>query len=141
MIIYLDTSALVKKYFRESGSADVISLWRNASAIVTSSVVYAETMASFHRKKRESGMDGNIFDPIVRSFRADYQSLTLVQVGGELNSIIDRIVSLYPLRGFDAIHLSSALVIQNSLSENLLFVCFDQRLLDAARTEGLDTFQ
>jgi len=26
MILYLDTSALVKKYFTESGSADVISL-------------------------------------------------------------------------------------------------------------------
>ena len=140
MILYLDTSALVKKYFTESGSTDVISLWRNASAIITSSVLYAETMASFHRKKRETGMDGSIFNPIVSSFRADYETLTLVQVGREVNSIVDRIVPLHPLRGFDAIHLASALVIQRNLSESLLFVCFDQRLLDAARAEGLDTF-
>ncbi len=140
MILYLDTSALVKKYFTESGSADVISLWRNASAIITSSVVYAETVAAFHRKKRETGLDGNVFNPIVSSFRADYQTLTLVEVSRQVNNIVDRTVSLYPLRGFDAIHLASAIIIQTNLSERLLFVCFDQRLLDAARAEGLDTF-
>ncbi len=140
MILYMDTSALVKKYFREPGSTDVISLWQNASVILTSAVAYAETMASFHRKKRESGMDRCIFNPIVSSFRADCQTLALVRVNRALDNIIDRIVSLYPLRGFDAIYLASALAVQRNLSENLLFVCFDHRLPDAARAEGLDTF-
>jgi len=38
MILYLDTSALVKKYFREAGSSRVILHWKKAGAIATSSI-------------------------------------------------------------------------------------------------------
>jgi len=46
MILYLDTSALVKKYFKETGSDEVISKWQEATGIITSSVAYAESLAS-----------------------------------------------------------------------------------------------
>ena len=112
------------------GSRFLILVWLNDQPDLTGR----------YRKKRETGLDGNVFNPIVSSFRADYQTLTLVEVSRQVNNIVDRTVSLYPLRGFDAIHLASAIIIQTNLSERLLFVCFDQRLLDAARAEGLDTF-
>jgi len=48
MILYLDTSALVKKYFKEQGSTEVIRLWKKTSSIVTSTVAYAETLAAIH---------------------------------------------------------------------------------------------
>lgn len=48
MILYLDTSALLKKYFKEKGSADVILLWKKTTAIVISTVAYAETLASIY---------------------------------------------------------------------------------------------
>jgi predicted nucleic acid-binding protein len=35
MILYLDTSALVKRYFLEPYSEEVISKWRAATEIVT----------------------------------------------------------------------------------------------------------
>jgi PIN domain nuclease of toxin-antitoxin system len=54
MILYLDTSALLKKYFKESGSSEVISEWKKADAIATSMVAYAETMAAVFRKKAGS---------------------------------------------------------------------------------------
>ena len=37
MILYLDTSALVKRYFKEEYSNEVISRWQEAEEIVTSS--------------------------------------------------------------------------------------------------------
>ncbi len=48
MILYLDTSAIVKKYFKEQGSIEVIRLWKKTSSIVTSTVTYAETLAAIH---------------------------------------------------------------------------------------------
>lgn len=51
MILYLDTSAIVKKYFKEQGSMEVIRLWKKTNSIVTSTVAYAETLAAIHRKK------------------------------------------------------------------------------------------
>ena len=39
----------------------------------------------------------------------------------------------------DAIHLASALIVHETLSEEFLFVCYDKRLLKAAQMAGLDT--
>ena len=38
MILYLDTSALVKKYFEEINSSEVISAWKSSLGISTSAV-------------------------------------------------------------------------------------------------------
>jgi predicted nucleic acid-binding protein len=140
MILYLDTSALVKKYFKEDGSPDVISLWKKSSAIVTSSIAYAEGMAAFYRKKREVKLKDKSFKKIINSFHKDYQSFICVQATNDLNSYIRRIVSTYPLRGFDAIHLASALIVQEILPQDFIFACFDQVLLKAAYSEGMQTF-
>lgn len=139
MILYLDTSALLKKYFRETGSDEVIARWKDATGIVTSSVAYAEALASIHRKKREVKLNRGIFEKILHLFRRDWNSLIRVEVTDELNDWINKIVSRYPLRGFDAIHLASALIVHDKLSENFLFACYDNKLLEAAQSAGLKT--
>jgi len=139
MILYLDTSALLKKYFKEPGSAEVIARWKEATGIVTSSVAYAETLASFHRKKREVTINAQMLAGILGSFRRDWRSFIRVEVSDDLNETLDKIVGEHPLRGFDAIHLASALVICESLSEDFLFACYDKRLILAAQKAGLQT--
>ena len=49
LILYLDTSALVKLYVRERGSARVRAQVGKADAIATSVVAYAEARAAFAR--------------------------------------------------------------------------------------------
>ena len=140
MILYLDTSALVKRYFYEPYSDDIISRWKSATQIVTSFVAYAETMASMYRKKRESDLADTLICKIADSFHHDWESFIRVEVNDKLNGYIDRVVEKYPLRGFDAIHLASAIVIHERLSEDFVFACFDDRLASAAQSEGLETF-
>jgi len=140
MILYLDTSALVKRYFREPYSDDVIFRWKSASHIVTSFVAYAETLASMYRKKREAGLADTLIRNIADTFRKDWESFIRVEVNNELNGYIDRVVEGYPLRGLDAIHLASAMVIHEKLPENFVFACFDEELVRAAKSEGFETF-
>ena len=140
MILYLDTSALVKRYFYEPYSDDVISRWKSATQIVTSFVAYAETMASMYRKKRELDLADTLICKIADSFHQDWESFIRVEVNDKLNGYIDRVVEKYPLRGFDAIHLASAIVIHERLPEDFVFACFDDRLVSAAQSEGLETF-
>jgi predicted nucleic acid-binding protein len=64
LILYLDTSALVKRYFEEPYSNKVAEQWQAADEIATSSVAYAEALASFHRKSREAVLDAEILDDI-----------------------------------------------------------------------------
>ncbi len=140
MILYLDTSALVKRYLKEEYSNEVISRWEKAEEIVTSSVAYAETMACFYRKKREAELSHKFIGKIADLFRMDWKSFIRVEVNDELNQYIDMVVEKHPLRGFDAIHLASALIIHEKLPEDFLFVCFDHRLARAAHEEGLMAF-
>jgi predicted nucleic acid-binding protein len=139
MILYLDTSAFLKKYFRETGSDEIIARWKDATGIVTSSVAYAEALASIHRKKRDLKSNNDIFENIIHLFRRDWHSIIRVEVTDELNDWIDKMDSHYPLRGFDAIHLASALIVHDRLPEKFLFACYDNKLLQAAQSAGLQT--
>jgi predicted nucleic acid-binding protein len=140
MILYLDTSALVKRYFREPFSDEVVLRWKAATEIVISSVAYAETLASFYRKKREAGLKEAVARRVIEAFRLDWKSFIRIKVNGELDEYLDRALARYPLRGFDAIHLASAVLVREGLREDILFVCFDQVLVRAARKEGFETF-
>ncbi len=140
MILYLDTSALVKRYFIESHTDEVLQLWRQAACIITSAVAYAEAMAAFHRKKREAPLEEALIHSVISDFLMDWPSFIRVEVSPDLHPHIDRLLRQYPLRGFDAIHLASAILVHETLTDNLLFACFDQKLLWAAQNEGLKTF-
>ena len=97
-------------------------------------------MASMYRKKREADLSDSLIRKIVHLFHQDWQSFIRVEINDELNAYIDRVVERYPLRGFDAIHLASAMLVHERLPEDLVFACFDDRLTRAARSEGLKTF-
>ncbi len=77
---------------------------------------------------------------LARSFQADWQTIIRVEVCEALNPYIDNVLQNHPLRGFDAVHLASALLIGQQLSAPLFFACFDQQLNQAARENGLPVF-
>lgn len=138
MIAYMDTSALVKNYLDEAGSEAVRHVWETSSAIATSSVAYAESMATFHRKRREGSVAEDVLITVADTFRGDWPTIDVVELSDGLNSLIDRLVAAHPLRGFDVIHLASAALIGETSAAEQLFVCADRRLLDAAASEGLN---
>lgn len=141
MFLYMDTSALVKKYFKEEGTSGVLSLWKGATVIVTSTVTFAETLAAIHRKRREqNGVNTRLFRRVISSFDRDWRSFVRVEVTDYLDDTIRRLIEHHPLRGFDAIHLASALLTHKEAMSGLLFVCFDKRLSSAALKEGLSVF-
>jgi uncharacterized protein len=140
VILYLDTSALVKRYFLESFSDDVVLHWGEATEIVISSVAYAETLAAIYRKKREANLKKALVRKVIETFRLDWKSFIRVEVNDELMTYLDSALEKYSLRGFDAIHLASAVLLREALRENIFFACFDQVLVRAARDEGFDTF-
>ncbi len=139
MILYLDTSALVKKYVKELGSEEVIAHWIKAEGIVTSVVAYAEAVATLYRKKREGPLADIFFEKMHNSFQNDWKSLMKVNINKNLNEIIGSVLAKYDLRGFDAIHLASAKKIQAHIPKNFVFACYDLRLLEAAKLEGFST--
>lgn len=138
-MIYLDTSAIVKKYVREPGTSLMRQLMEGATHSFTSKIAYAEIHAALARRYREGDLSRDRLDKIARSFERDWQAFTQVEVSNEILTNTRHLVRRHPLRGADAIHLSSALWVARALRHPVQFVSADDRLLEAAAKERLDT--
>jgi hypothetical protein len=53
--------------------------------------------------------------------------------------MVYKVIARHSLRGFDAIHLASAMAIRSAVTDEFYFGCYDERLNQAARAEGLQT--
>jgi predicted nucleic acid-binding protein len=137
VIVYFDTSALVKRYLVEADSPAVEALWNAATRIVASEILYDEMAATFARKKREVPADADSLVHAQDIFRAEWLSMRRVAVGDDVHHRVDDLLSRHPLRGADAIHLASAIVFRDFAQQPLTFACADHALIRAARAEGL----
>ena len=137
MILYVDTSALVKLYVPEPESGAVQTLLESAQVAAVSLVAFAEARAAFARKRRERAVNPKYYLRIVREFDGDWDHYFVVNVTEPLVKRAAQLADKHGLRGYDAIQLSSAIVLREQSSEAVTFCCFDGRLLRASRREGL----
>jgi uncharacterized protein len=107
VILYLDTSSLVKLYVEEEGSDEVQGFVAEASTVTTSEVAYAEARSAFARRRRERALSPRGFAAAKRAFEADWEHYVAVAVTRDLCRAAGDLAERYRLRGFDAIHLAS----------------------------------
>ena len=136
MTRYFDASALVKRYVRETGSAMVRRML--ASGIVaTSRLSEVEVASGIVRRAREGAFAPARRDRALTAFQRDMPAFAIVEVIPEITADARTLLLRSPLRANDAIQLASCLYLQRQLNQPVPFVAFDQRLLDAARAEGV----
>ena len=136
-MIYLDTSALVKRFVDEVGSPLVFTLIGERGPVATSKVAYAELFAALARRKREGHLSQRQYAVACGQFETEWRAYLRVDVTDEVLVRARDLTRKHPLRGFDAIHVASALELKMALSEEVTFSGADQRQLDAAAAEGL----
>ena len=137
MILYLDTSALVKLYVREAGSTALRRHAAKAGALATSVVAYAETRAAFVRLKQSGVSSDARHRQRVQQLERDWEALLRVELAPDVLRSTGDLAEIFGLRGFDSIHLASALWLKARVSESVDFAVFDQRLAAAASKAGL----
>jgi predicted nucleic acid-binding protein len=138
-VIYLDTSTLVKRYVKEKGSEIVQRLFARQEDKVTAKIAYVEALAAFSRRRREGYLAENDYVSLCQRFDSEWEAYVVVELSDEVLKASRRLIDNYPLKGFDAIHLASALLIKNIVKEEVTFTCSDRNLLDAAEKENLNT--
>lgn len=136
MILYLDTSALVKLYVDEPGRPGVVSELERAAAVATVRVAYAEARAAFARKRREGGLDGKGLRQVVERLDGDWAAYGVVDVTEPLVRRAGILAERHGLRGYDAVHLAAAVELGRA-GGDVSFGCFDERLRRAAKREKL----
>lgn len=138
MIIYLDTRSLVKLYVEEDGSSKVDALVSSSEVTATSLVAYAEARAAFARRFRERAFTAKKHNRIKEFFDKDWSNYLILSVTADIIRLAGDLAERHALRGFDSIHLASALTLRRELSSSVLFSCFDDNLQKASKLEDLD---
>ncbi|RMF28457.1 MAG: PIN domain-containing protein [Chloroflexi bacterium] len=142
---FLDASALVKRYHREAGS-DVVNylldrlLARMPERLATSLLIISETVSVLTRQRNAGHIPNELFRRAVATVLLEARAMDLQSVddGTILNSI--PLISRHNINAADALHLHQALSLQHLLrpmGHTLVLLASDQRLLRAARHEGL----
>ena len=140
MIIYLDASALVKRYLAEAGSPEVSRLIADSTAIGTSLVSRAEVAAAIARSVRAGGLLRPAGQKALQALSLEWVDLMPLPVSASLVARASELAWTHGLRGYDAIHLSSALLWQEDLGEPVVRATFDGELGEAARHAGMQTW-
>ncbi len=134
MILYLDTSALVKLYVVEPHSNKVRGWAEEAEIVATCRIAYPEALSAMNRRFRQKDMTDKEYKIMVSRFTEDWDHFAVIDFD-EIEA--GRIVKSYGLRAFDAVHISAAkLLNSNSDGIALSFSSFDEKLNAAARVEG-----
>lgn len=136
-MIYLDTSALIKRFVNEKGSPLVQSIVQGKGPVATAKIAYAEIFAGLTRKLREDNLSKTQYAVACRQFETDWQAYLRVELEDNILLLARDLIQRRPLRGFDAIHLASALRLKIVLGEEITFAAADGRLLKAAEAENL----
>jgi predicted nucleic acid-binding protein len=143
---YLDTSALIKHYVAEPGSA-----WLEAAVYqpddvlaLTSRLTMVEVWSVLARRRREASISAQHHADALDAFREDcatrYRFVELeLLVVDEAGQLLER----HALRAYDAVQLASALVAARTLADAGLtqpvFLSADDHLLALAGAEALST--
>jgi len=134
---YLDTSALIKRFVAERGSGLVDALVLAKQPIATAKIAYAEVYLGLVRKRREGHLSETRYLSACRLFEAEWRACIQVELTDEVLRVARDVIRRRALRGFDAIHVASALELSRRLNETMTFAAADRPLLRAARSEGL----
>lgn len=149
MILYLDTSSLVKLYVLEPSEArdgketgweseEVRHLCAQADDIYISVIGYAEARSALARRRGEhqfSNPEG--YDRAIQDLDHNWRALLLkVDLTERLVHFAGGLAEKHGLRAYDAVHLATGIMLQMRFGE-INFSSWDQELLGAAPSEGL----
>jgi predicted nucleic acid-binding protein len=137
MMLYLDTSALVKRYVAEAGS-EAVNAWMEAAEVLTTGLLTrAELAAAITRLSRMQLMESSEALRILGIFRDEWESLLRLPVTETTVQRADQLACQHGLRGYDAVHLATALIWRETTKQSIHLVTYDRLLWQAARAEGV----
>ncbi len=141
--MYLDTSALVKRYIEEAGSDTVREVLADEDVMqgLVSVIIGPEIASVLARRVREGVLDQARRLEILGTWRRDLRFLLEVPLvrHSPILREAERILGFHALRAADAVHVATAQDLSRSIRGNtVVFVTADRRQAEVARAEGLE---
>jgi predicted nucleic acid-binding protein len=127
MTLYLDASALVKRYVREEGTDVLVRAMAGVAEWSMCRIGFVETARAVARGGRRSD---------IAEVELDWIHFDVVELDDALAGYAARLSIATGLRTLDALHLAAALSLEG---DDVTFATWDARLHSAAREHGLRT--
>ena len=141
MIVYFDTSALVKRYVEEAGSRGVEAMFEEENAILGSVIIaQVEMAAALQKAIRLANASESLLSEIWQDFLEDWKSFTRIQVSTNIVERASQISFTHKLRGYDSLHLAAACLWQEKLALPVILATFDRELWLAGRKAGVEVW-
>ena len=141
---FFDTSALAKRYIRETGTAWVIGLFRPfaGNRIYVAEITLVEVISALTRRQRGLSLSaGSAAKSSARFRRAFSDKLRRIAIDLQLLEKAAQLAEKHGLRGYDAVQLAAARQVhqlrQRAGASPLTLVSADNALNAAAQAEGL----
>ena len=132
MLVFFDSSAFVKRYIQEAGTDQVMEWCDKATEIGLSSVALPEIISAFCRLQREDKINMEQYLQLKRMLMVDIEDAVVCDLGPLVLAKAISSLENNILRGMDAIHIGSAVVLKADI-----FISSDNRQCDAADRAGL----
>lgn len=132
MRVFFDSSAFVKRYVSETGTEAVLTWCDQATEIGLSAIALPEIISAFCRLRRDERINDTQYRQLKSMLLADIEDAAVCDVTPAVLAQSIKSLEKNVLRGMDAIHVGSAVVLQADV-----FISADQRQRDAAASAGL----
>jgi uncharacterized protein len=139
LILYLDTSSLVKLYLTEAYSGDVRGWVNDAEIVATCRIAYPEMVSALTRRYRNGGLSKGDYELVLKTFTAEWSHFAVVDFD---EIAAGRLAEIHGLRGFGPVHLATAKQLKSSQPHiSVAFSSFDVDLNKAAAAEKLTVLE
>ena len=137
---FVDSSALVKRYVEERGTAWVRNLTHRSAdhQIFVASITAVEVTSAVVRRRRGKTLSARQASSILSRFRKHLAGrYTVLEVTPGLLTEATKLANAHELRAYDAVQLAVAVELSRVGQGGIVLVSADQELNTAATTEGL----
>lgn len=137
---FLDSSAIVKYYINEPGSTWIRTIVNSEiDRCIICTISIAEVASAIAQVQRSTMLSKKRMRQSYLKFRSDVRRGLFLAHAVNLQALdfAAELALKYPLKGFDATQVASALLASSILDQSVVFVSGDKQALNAAKNEGL----
>ncbi len=141
-VYYLDSSAWVKRYTKEAGTAWLKALLAQGHPVACSTLGVIEVTSTLARQRKAGQPAADLFDRKIDDLENDWATMVRMDITRDVVERARGVARTHFTRGADSVHLASAQLLSDGLSSQgnqMVLVAADHQLLDAARASGMST--
>ena len=138
MLLFCESSALVKLLIDEPESAQIHQATERAGWIAACRITWAEAMAAMARRQRDDPTSADEIEQARQRLIKLWSSFTIVEISQQLVEEAGRFADGFALRGYDSVQLAAAYELHIKAQRPVIFASYDRRLNQAAKLLQLE---